>query len=156
MTRSLLVSLLSIVLLSLQAANPALAETRKIASVSQSQLKSACDKAGGLFSGSPGPGTSYDCIKENCDGKGGTCSVSCTSGGSCEGTTPTTLVGPQTLLSLIQNGDLVYREPSQAPTGSLAGGGGGGAAPAPAASAGGGDDPGGGGGGDGGCGLSLC
>jgi hypothetical protein len=138
MTRSILVSLLPIVLLSLLTAAPVQAETRKIASVSQSQLKSACDKAGGLFSPSEGT-SSYDCIKENCDGKGGTCSVSCTSGGSCEGTTPTTLVGPQTLLSLIQNGDLVYREPSQMPTGSLTGGGGGGVAPAPVASAGGGD-----------------
>lgn len=123
MTRSILVSLFSIVLLSLLAAAPIQAETRRIASVSQSQLKSACDKAGGLYSPSDGTNT-YDCIKDNCDGKGGQCSVSCTSGGSCTGTTPTTLVGGQTLLGLLQNGDMVFHQPNQTSGGSLVGGGG--------------------------------
>jgi hypothetical protein len=49
------------------------------------QIKAACDKAGGDFMVGP---SSFGCSKSNCDGKGGFCTVSCTNGGKCTGSTP--------------------------------------------------------------------
>ena len=48
-------------------------------------LGRACSGAGGNFhSGNTG----YSCVKENCNGKGGTCAVLCGNNGKCTGHTP--------------------------------------------------------------------
>jgi hypothetical protein len=99
------------------AATPSVAETRQIAKVSASQLKSTCDKAGGTFS-DPIPGE-YGCTKANCDGKGGSCYVHCNNQNGCVGITPSQLGGRQTLLNLLQNGDMLYRQVDRTPTDSL-------------------------------------
>jgi hypothetical protein len=122
MTRPLLLSLICAVLFAFLAA-PAVAETRRLAStVSESQLKAACDKAGGDFVGSSGGGDGYFCAKSNCDGKGGTCLVDCNAAGSCTGTTPMQLTSSQTLLSILQNGDLVSRHYDPVTTAGTGGG----------------------------------
>jgi hypothetical protein len=95
---------------------PAFAEGRHIAVVSASQLKSSCDKAGGTFET---VGDQFGCEKKNCDGKGGTCSVVCDRD-SCWGNTPNALHGNQTLMSLLQNGDMVLHDIEPMPTDSLA------------------------------------
>jgi hypothetical protein len=101
------------------ATTPSLAETRQIAKVSASQLQSACDKAGGTFgSDADMGGDHYGCVKRNCDGKGGDCIITCGHDG-CAGTTPRQLSGNQTLISLLQNGDLVLHDLDPTPTGSL-------------------------------------
>jgi hypothetical protein len=112
MTRPLplLISLL-LLLPALFIAVEASAEDRQIARVSASQLKSACDKAGGSFIGPTPNNGAYNCLKENCDGKGGYCQVNCQPNDStCTGTTPMQLGGNQTLLSILQNGDMVFRQ----------------------------------------------
>jgi hypothetical protein len=98
------------------AATPSVAETRQIAKVSASQLKSTCDKAGGTFG--PTDGGGYYCDKHNCDGKGGTCTVTCGQS-TCYGYTPRALAGNQTLNSLLQNDDRVLHDLDTAPTDSL-------------------------------------
>jgi hypothetical protein len=53
---------------------------------SMTEIANACSKAGGAVWGmSDG---SYGCLKGNCDGKGGDCSVTCKENGKCTGTTP--------------------------------------------------------------------
>ena len=54
------------------------------------ELQAAC--GGGEFSWSD-DGDGYTCIKKNCDGKGGTCTVSCDQSANCQGSTPSK-VGP--------------------------------------------------------------
>lgn len=99
------------------AATPSFAEQqRKLARVSASQLKSACDKAGGTFETVV---DQFSCQKENCDGKGGICSVVC-DGKGCSGSTPEALHGNQTLISLLQNGSMVLHDIEPTPSGSLA------------------------------------
>lgn len=49
----------------------------------------------------------YSCTKSNCDGKGGSCTVSCSKDGSCEASTPKIMVGNVTILMLLQNGSNV-------------------------------------------------
>ncbi|MFZ1772582.1 MAG: hypothetical protein WAT78_01335 [Rhizobiaceae bacterium] len=51
----------------------------------RSEIKGTCGANGGsYFSNLDG----YGCVKENCDGKGGVCGVTCTNGGDCQGQTP--------------------------------------------------------------------
>jgi hypothetical protein len=54
-------------------------------SATAGQVRSACAKAGGNFANSDG---GYGCVKANCNGQGGTCSVQCNNAGQCIGTTP--------------------------------------------------------------------
>jgi hypothetical protein len=129
---SALFSFIVIALFTVLGAAPASAE-KLSQKISVSELKSRCGSIGGEWSEEPALGMGT-CTNKNCDGKGGDCQVTC-SDRVCTGTTPTTLTGPQTLLSILQDGDRVFREPDQTPTGSLAGGGDGGVAP------GGGGDP---------------
>src|SRR5689334_11138803 len=70
-----------------------------LAYVGPTQLYAACQKAGGDFSTAPG---TYGCNKNNCDGKGGTCSVACgTADHKCVGSTPGHLVADVTLLEFL-------------------------------------------------------
>ena len=55
------------------------------AKYSSQQLLGACQKAGGTFESTDG---AFSCHKENCDGKGGRCSVTCGKNGKCTGATP--------------------------------------------------------------------
>jgi hypothetical protein len=55
--------------------------------ISKATLAQSCEKAGGTPTSGNGPG-GYGCKKENCDGKGGTCTVKCERYGVCTGTTP--------------------------------------------------------------------
>ncbi|HVY43872.1 MAG TPA: hypothetical protein VG966_12630 [Hyphomicrobiaceae bacterium] len=64
----------------------------------------ACKKAGGVFSDDDG---GYGCTKNNCDGKGGSCTVGCTRDEQCKGSTPKIMVGKVTILMLLQNGSNV-------------------------------------------------
>ena len=98
------------------AATPSVAEMRQIAKVSESRLQSTCDKVGGTFG--PTDGGGYYCDKANCDGKGGSCTVTC-SQTECYGITPRALARNQTLNSLLQNGDRVLHDLDPAPTDSL-------------------------------------
>ncbi len=74
-------------------------------------LGRACSNAGGSFNSND---TGYSCVKENCNGKGGTCSVQCGSNGKCTGDTPPMVLPTYgvTLLGILQAGNNVYREPS--------------------------------------------
>jgi hypothetical protein len=114
-TRSIEMLLRLFVLLTLlfAAATPSGAETRQIAKVSASQLKSTCDKVGGTFG--PTDGGGYYCDKHNCDGKGGSCTVTCGET-ACYGITPRAFARNQTLNSLLQNGDRVPHDLDPAPT----------------------------------------
>ena len=60
--------------------------------VSKTRLGNACTNVGGAPTTGIGGG-GYGCKKENCDGKGGTCTVKCTKEGVCEGTTPGRVAG---------------------------------------------------------------
>jgi hypothetical protein len=129
MKRPLLIPLLCAVFFGLFtvtfAATPASADDRKIAPVSPAQLQSACNKAGGLWSPPSGTGEiegAYGCSKSNCDGKGGTCIVSCDGNQNCIGSTPMQLGGNQTLLSILQNGDMVFRQYDPVTTAGTGGG----------------------------------
>ena len=52
---------------------------------SRSEIKSTCAKAGAdYYSNLDG----YGCIKNDCDGKGGTCGVVCENNGKCTGSVP--------------------------------------------------------------------
>ena len=82
-----------------------------------SQLKSTCAKVGGAFD--DGGGLLAICTKADCDGIGGECGVVCASQAFCTGHTPAPLTGNQTLLSILQNGDKVFRQRDQTPAGSL-------------------------------------
>jgi hypothetical protein len=64
------------------------AEIVKIAGTWTAQaIGSACKSAGGTFV-PHADGQGYGCDKKNCDGKGGTCRVSCDTAGQCNGSTP--------------------------------------------------------------------
>lgn len=92
------------------------------ASPSQAQLKSACDAAGGTFGTDAEAGFDtggYGCTKNNCDGKGGKCVVSC-EGGKCHGSTPAR-VNVTTLVSILQNGNAVIYSQQGQPVGSMSG-----------------------------------
>ncbi len=153
MSHRLLLSLFSIVFASLLAVAPAMAELKKLnAHPSRTELAATCEKAGGSYADVPadkemGSAANYHCTTK-C--KGGSCMVMCTDSG-CVGSTPSNLTGPQTLLSILQNGDLVYRQLEPVSTGSLGGGGDSGSGALDSSSA-----DGGGGGGDGGCEFTIC
>jgi len=53
---------------------------------SANEIKTACDKAGGEYNTLEGGG--WGCTNNNCDGKGGKCSVGCDANGKCNGSTP--------------------------------------------------------------------
>ena len=94
----------------LMASGAARAESAFLSGVyGQADVERACRDTGGTPIGAAG--VSYGCKKENCDGKGGTCSVECTDPHHCLGTTPAQIVGPSTLLGLLQNGKRVLRAP---------------------------------------------
>lgn len=93
-------------------------------------LRMACSRGGGVFS-IAADGSGYGCQKKNCDGNGGVCEVACDNNNNCVGSTPTRIDTPTTLIGILQNGDIVVRDP--APTGgttSLSSPGTGGADPA--------------------------
>jgi hypothetical protein len=63
-------------------------EIHQLGSHSASEVKKACDAAGGDF-GIQDKGSRFGCTKNNCDGKGGKCGVYCSKGGNeCQGITP--------------------------------------------------------------------
>ena len=63
------------------------AETRTLVSKpSATQLQTTCDQQGGIYR--EGDAGGYGCLKPNCDGKGGDCSVVCNTK-ACYGITPT-------------------------------------------------------------------
>lgn len=99
------------------------------------ELRQACSSAGGTFS-VHADGGGYGCEKKDCDGKGGTCIVACDNNNNCNGSTPTRLVNPATLIGILQNGSEVIRDPiTTGGTNSLSSpGGASGAAAAPAQS----------------------
>lgn len=85
------------------------------------KLNSACAKVGGVFD--DGGGLLATCTNDNCDGDGGACFVVCPNQSACTGHTPSPLTGNQTLLSILQNGDKVFRQLDKTPAGSLMEGG---------------------------------
>jgi len=62
---------------------------------SRAALQSACSAGGGTFS-SAADGGGYGCYRQNCDGKGGLCSIGCDNRGNCYGSTPAILVPKST------------------------------------------------------------
>ena len=114
-------------------AAPAQAETRQMAAhPSSSELASACGAAGGDFVDNTDvdPNGGYGCTKHNCDGKGGTCSISCGTKG-CAGTTPSRIITGHSFVGILQNGSEVIRDPViTGGTTSLSSPGTGGSAPA--------------------------
>ena len=84
-------------------------------------LQSACGKAGGTYTPDEN-GDGGECKKDNCDGKGGYCSVGCHKDGTCVSSTPTILTRPVTLIGILQNGDNVVHEVQPAFTGDGNGG----------------------------------
>ena len=90
---------------------PAQAEIRQMAAKpGVGELRMACSRAGGQFDVSP-DGEGYACTTKNCDGKGGNCTVACDNNNNCVGSTPSRIVSPTTLIGLLQNGDMVVRDP---------------------------------------------
>ncbi len=78
-------------------ANSAMAEIVEIkGKVTPVALGRACSGAGGSFNSNP---TGYSCEKKDCNGKGGTCGVYCSSNGNCTGTTPSRIKPGTTLTS---------------------------------------------------------
>lgn len=122
-----------ILAVALLAAGTAHAETktRLSGAYGPADIERACQSAGGTRTG---VAEMYGCVKENCDGKGGKCSVECFDPLTCWSTTPTQMVSPTTLIGLLQAGDMVVRDhrPTTSP-GSLSDKGPAGAAAAPPA-----------------------
>jgi hypothetical protein len=96
--------------LSMMLIAPASAEVTRPMSAhpTSGELKTACGNAGGDFVDNTDidPNGGYSCTHQNCDGKGGNCTVSCGTKG-CAGTTPAIISFPVTLLGLLQNGNMV-------------------------------------------------
>ncbi len=76
------------VLISLLLCVPASADVTRemVTKMTSKELRTRCDAEGGAF-GTGGPGYS-GCTKSNCDGKGGTCNITCDANTNCVGTTP--------------------------------------------------------------------
>lgn len=92
-------------------AMPAQAEIRQMAAKpGVGELRLACSKAGGQFDVSP-DGGGYACTTKDCDGQGGNCTVACDNNNNCVGSTPARIVSPTTLIGVLQNGDMVVRDP---------------------------------------------
>nr|AIA14505.1 hypothetical protein [uncultured bacterium]AIA15082.1 Unknown Function [uncultured bacterium] len=118
MFRALLLILLSALL-----CLPAQAEThRLVASPSVGDLRTACGLSGGSFSVAD-DGSGYGCVKNNCDGKKGNCTVACDNNNNCYGSTPGRLTSPVTLLGLLQNGNMVFHDQAVSGPQSLSEGG---------------------------------
>jgi len=80
-------------------AENACADSRPIGKHEPEAVIAACAKAGGV----PYAGQGYGCVKENCDGKGGNCTVSCDSDtGACTGHTPGRILLPPGKFDLIK------------------------------------------------------
>lgn len=80
-------------------AEGARADSRYIGKHEPEAVIAACAKAGG----EPYAGQGYGCVKENCDGKGGTCTVACDSStGGCTGHTPGRIVAPPGKFDLVK------------------------------------------------------
>ena len=80
-------------------AESACADSRYIGKHEPEAVIAACAKAGGV----PYAGQGYGCVKENCDGKGGTCTVSCDSDtGGCTGHTPGRILPPPGKYDLVK------------------------------------------------------
>ena len=107
----------------LAAALPASADVVRPLSgkISVGELRGACSSAGGSFV-VHADGGGYGCMKENCDGKGGTCHVACDNNNNCNGSTPTRINKALTLVGILQDGNTVVRDPAPAAPGSLVGG----------------------------------
>lgn len=85
------------------------------------QVADACGNAGGRYwSNLDG----YGCDKQNCDGKGGYCGVSCKNDGTCEGGTPQQLVRGRSFKNLNQvlGTSVATQPPGGTPVGPPAGG----------------------------------
>src|ERR1700677_2758525 len=94
---------------------PAFAEVHMLSGTyTFSQVLDTCTKSGGVSSSD---GEGYACTMKNCDGKGGTCTVSCGNDGKCAGSTPDSLRGGRgrTLGSLLGANTLKLGQPD--PTG---------------------------------------
>jgi hypothetical protein len=92
------------------------AETRILmGAYGQADIARICVAVGGTFTSTLG--VSYGCKKENCDGEGGTCEVTCTDPLKCKAETPARIVGPTTLIGILQNGDSVFRGESSVDSG---------------------------------------
>ncbi|RYE87341.1 MAG: hypothetical protein EOP19_04510 [Hyphomicrobiales bacterium] len=100
------------------------------AKVGVGELRGACSSAGGTFS-VHADGGGYGCEKKDCDGKGGTCIVACDNNNNCNGSTPTRITTPMTIVGILQDGNLVLRDPVVRGTDSLSGPVTGGAAATP-------------------------
>jgi hypothetical protein len=84
----------------------------KLGKRSVGQIKSACGSSFGVHD----DGGGYGCVKENCDGKGGQCGVSCDNKGNCTGwhparTTSKNFLGVLTGGQLAQPGTPANRPP---------------------------------------------
>ena len=77
------------------------AEERPIGKHSVQEVSDACKKAGGDFDWSANTGA-YGCRKENCDGKGGACTVTCSPEKNCYGSTPGRAAPPVRRFDLIK------------------------------------------------------
>lgn len=83
------------------------------------ELRGACSRAGGNFGVHP-DGGGYGCEVKDCDGKGGTCIIACDNNNNCNGSTPTRISQPTTIIGILQNGKLViYDAMTTGATGSL-------------------------------------
>jgi hypothetical protein len=97
------------------AANAAYGATVSLGNKTRGEIKSACDTAGGVYYE---VGSVYGCGKENCDGKGGHCSVECNTG-KCTGQTPIRLAqlasGVNGLVQLLRAGRVIAPTPVTPP-----------------------------------------
>lgn len=69
----------------------------------QADVQRACIAANGYPTG---VGGTYGCVKDNCDGKGGQCSVTCVEPTKCLATSPRRLTGDSSLTGVLLNGRL--------------------------------------------------
>jgi hypothetical protein len=63
------------------------------------EIQAACGKVGGDFMVGP---AGFMCSKSNCDGKGGSCTVSCSNSGKCEGGIPGRKAPGRSLTGILQ------------------------------------------------------
>jgi hypothetical protein len=97
---------LTAIVLALLMSAATLAEEKLLMGVhSQVDVARDCIAAGGYTTGDGGQ-TSYGCVKDNCDGKGGQCSVTCLDPLTCHASTPSRLTGSPSLPTVLLNGRL--------------------------------------------------
>jgi hypothetical protein len=85
--RKAIVSIIALAVLVWAADRAQAATIRYIGKYSVADVRRGCSIAGGTFSASP-DGGGYGCVKNNCDGKGGKCTVACDNNNNCNGETP--------------------------------------------------------------------